>query len=107
MGGYIGGASAPGSEQLCFNAVGHHFADFGYLTRVPRALPAGLGGVGGMALSTWRLREAAGRGDVLEVQHQIEAGADVDDGGEVRAKLTLHQLFSFAAPSPGSPAPSF
>jgi len=60
-----------------------------------------------MALSTWRLREAAGRGDVLEVQHQIEAGADVDDGGEVRAKLTLHQLFSFAAPSPGSPAPSF
>ena len=49
-----------------------------------------------MALSTWRLREAAGRGDVLEVQHQIEAGADVDDGGEVRAKLTLHQLLLFS-----------
>ena len=97
MGGYIGGASAPGSEQLCFNAVGHRLT--------AERSPAGLGGVGGMALSTWRLREAAGRGDVLEVQHQIEAGADVDDGGEVRAKLTLHQLFSFAAPSPGSPAP--
>ena len=51
-----------------------------------------------MALSTWRLREAAGRGDVLEVQHQIQAGADVDDGGEVRSSaFTNFLLFSCSA----------
>eukprot|EP01045_Picozoa_sp_COSAG04_P030464 COSAG04_NODE_5301_length_1666_cov_7.906190_2_plen_206_part_00 len=43
-------------------------------------------------MSTWRLREAAGRGDVLEVQHQIQAGADVDDGGEVRSSAFTNSL---------------
>ena len=51
-----------------------------------------------MALSTWRLREAAGRGDVLEVQHQIQAGADVDDGGEVRSSAFTNSPLLFLLP---------
>ena len=43
--------------------------------------------------ASWRLREAAGRGDVTGVEEQVKVGVDVDDGGD-SLRTALHAAAS-------------